>query len=84
MTRIREEHAACADGTGRAEALLDGSVFPCTGNHDDGFHHFHADLPEPCPAPFCKLPYSHYVAGTMHDIPFGRATYRTREITRNA
>lgn len=83
MTRIRDEQRACADGSARAEALLDGEVYPCTGNHDDGFHHFRADLPEPCPAPFCKLPYSHYVAGTMHDIPFGKPTYRTREIIRN-
>jgi hypothetical protein len=80
--RVHKEHVRCADGSARGEALLGGDVFPCTGKHDDGFHHF-AIRPDPCPAPFCKLPFSHFEAGTMHDIPFGKPTYRIREIIRN-
>jgi len=43
--------------------------FPCR-SHDGGVHHFAATWP-PCPAPWCRLPYSHYLEGTMHDIPSG-------------
>jgi hypothetical protein len=47
--------------------------FPCR-SHDGGVHHYAAHWPA-CPAPFCKLPYSHYEAGTMHDIPCGTVEY---------
>lgn len=43
--------------------------FPCR-SHDDGKHHFAAHWPA-CPAPWCRLPYSHYLEGTMHDVPSG-------------
>lgn len=72
------------DRTCSMEAVVGSDVFPCTGNHDDGFHHFSYCPSSPCPAPFCKLPYSHYTAGTMHDIPFGKPDYRTRETTTDA
>jgi hypothetical protein len=39
-------------------------------SHDDGKHHFAAHWPA-CPAPWCRLPYSHYLEGTMHDVPGG-------------
>ncbi len=47
--------------------------YPCR-SHDGGVHHYAACWPA-CPAPFCRLPYSHYEAGTMHDIPAGTVEY---------
>ena len=47
--------------------------FPCR-SHDGGRHNYAACWPK-CPAPFCRLPYSHYLKGTMHDIPSGTAEY---------
>lgn len=43
--------------------------YPCR-SHKDGMHHFAAHWPK-CPAPWCRLPYSHYLEGSMHDIPPG-------------
>ncbi len=43
--------------------------YPCR-SHEGGVHRFAARL-DACPAPWCRLPYSHYLAGTMHDIPPG-------------
>lgn len=80
LDAIREEHARCADGSARAEAVVGTDVFPCTGNHDDGFHHF-AFRADQCPAPFCKLANGHR---SLHDIPSGKAEYRTRETTDHA
>jgi hypothetical protein len=47
--------------------------YPCR-SHDGDMHNFAAHWPK-CPAPWCRLPYSHYLKGTMHDIPGGRAEY---------
>jgi hypothetical protein len=47
--------------------------FPCR-SHEGGKHHFAATWPA-CPAPWCRLPYSHYEAGTMHDVPGGTVEY---------
>lgn len=44
--------------------------FPCR-SHEGGVHHFAAHWPNKCPAPWCRLPYSHYLEGTMHDVPSG-------------
>lgn len=44
--------------------------YPCR-SHENGSHHFAARWPDPCPAPWCRLPGSHYMEGTMHDIPPG-------------
>ncbi len=43
--------------------------YPCR-SHEGGKHHFAAHWPA-CPAPWCRLPYSHYLEGTMHEIPPG-------------
>jgi hypothetical protein len=47
--------------------------FPCR-SHEGGRHNFAAHWPA-CPAPFCRLAYSHHEAGTMHDIPAGTVEY---------
>jgi hypothetical protein len=47
--------------------------FPCR-SHEGGRHNYAAHWPK-CPAPFCRLPYSHYLKGTMHDIPSGTVEY---------
>ena len=47
--------------------------YPCR-SHDGDVHHFAAHWPV-CPAPWCRLPFEHYLAGTMHDIPPGRVEY---------
>jgi len=47
--------------------------YPCR-SHEGDRHNFAAHWPA-CPAPFCRLPYSHYEAGTMHDIPSGTVEY---------
>jgi hypothetical protein len=55
-----------------AAVVVDGDRrvwYPCR-SHEGGFHRFLAVLPA-CPAPWCRLPYSHYLGGTMHDIPGG-------------
>jgi hypothetical protein len=48
--------------------------YPCHHHEDrDGeVHVFKADLPDPCTAPYCRLPAGHR---TLHDIPSGRATF---------
>jgi hypothetical protein len=78
--RVHKEHARCADGSARAEAVLGGGVYPCTGSHDDGSHHFTAARPDPCQAPWCKLPAGHR---SLHDIPSGKPEYRIREVSRD-
>ena len=60
----REAAAACT-----YVALLAGERFPCH-SHEGGLHHFAAAIPDPCMAPFCRLPAGHR---TLHDIPSGRA-----------
>lgn len=45
--------------------------YPCRSD-EGGKHHFAAHWPA-CPAPWCRLPYSHYLDGTMHEIPPGTA-----------
>lgn len=65
-----------AHGCLHAAVVIDGDRrvwFPCR-SHEGGVHNFAAHWPK-CPAPFCRLPYSHYEAGTMHDIPGGKAEY---------
>jgi hypothetical protein len=60
----------------RAAVVVDGDRkvwYPCR-SHEGGVHHFAAHWPA-CPAPFCRLPYSHCEAGTMHDIPSGVVEY---------
>jgi hypothetical protein len=55
-----------------AAVVVDGERrvwYPCR-SHDGGAHHFTAHWPA-CPAPWCRLPASHYAHGTMHDIPGG-------------
>lgn len=47
--------------------------YPCR-SHEGGVHHFAAHWPA-CPAGWCRLPYSHHLAGTMHDIPGGTVEY---------
>jgi len=49
-------------------AVVGGTRYPCTGKHEDGNHHFAADLPDPCDAPFCRLSAGHR---SLHDIPSG-------------
>lgn len=56
----------------RAAVVVDGGRrvwYPCR-SHAGGFHHYAAWWPK-CVAPWCRLPYSHYIDGTMHDIPPG-------------
>jgi hypothetical protein len=43
--------------------------YPCR-SHKGGVHRFLARL-DACPAPWCRLPASHAIEGTMHDIPSG-------------
>lgn len=43
--------------------------YPCR-SHEGGKHRFLARL-DACAAPWCRLPASHAIEGTMHDIPFG-------------
>ena len=52
-------------------ATVGKTTYPCR-DHAGGHHHFAADLPDPCAAPFCRLPGGHF---GLHDIPSGRATY---------
>lgn len=47
--------------------------YPCR-SHKGSVHRFLARL-DACPAPWCRLPYSHYLEGTMHDIPSGTVEY---------
>lgn len=59
-----------------AAVVVDGDRrvwFPCR-SHEGGFHHYAAHWPK-CVAPWCRLPYSHYLEGTMHDIPSGTVEY---------
>lgn len=44
--------------------------YPCR-SHEGGVHNFAAHWPHKCPASWCRLPRSHYLEGTMHDIPGG-------------
>jgi hypothetical protein len=60
----------------RAAVVVDGDRkvwYPCR-SHEGDVHHYAAHWPA-CPAPFCRLPYSHYPEGTMHDIPPGKVEY---------
>lgn len=60
----------------RAAVVVDGDRrvwYPCR-SHEGGVHRFAAHWPA-CPAPFCRLPYSHHLEGTMHDIPGGAVEY---------
>jgi hypothetical protein len=47
--------------------------YPCR-SHEGDVHRFLARL-DPCPAPWCRLPASHAIEGTMHDIPGGTVEY---------
>jgi hypothetical protein len=71
-----------ADGCLHAAVVTDSKGnrvwFPCRshlGSTPGGtVHHFAAWWPA-CPAPWCRLPRSHYLEGTMHDIPGGTVEY---------
>ena len=53
-----------------AVAILAGERFPCAGGHlPGGRHYFLADMGNPCPEEFCRLPNGH--PGHDHDIPEG-------------
>ena len=52
-------------------AVVGKTTYPCH-HHEAECHVFAADLPDPCPAPYCRLPSGHR---TLHDIPAGRATF---------
>lgn len=65
-----------AHGCLHAAVVVDGDRrvwYPCR-SHEGGVHHFAAHWPA-CPAPWCRLSYSHFQAGTMHDIPGGFVEY---------
>jgi hypothetical protein len=66
-------HAAVVIGPGGKRTW-----FPCRSHEgstpERAIHHYAAHWPA-CPAPWCRLPYSHFLEGTMHDIPSGTVEY---------
>lgn len=74
--RLPAQDPLAAHSCLHAAVVVDGdrkAWYPCR-SHEGGKHNFAAHWPA-CPAPWCRLPYSHYKAGTMHDIPSGTAEY---------